>query len=187
MTELSTPNGRPVYSVRELRDHVQRIPVLSGDPDQFTVTPWRDIGKELVSSNPTFGLFIYHEATPPVEVVRKAVEDLVANARKLIDQGSMIWESTRDRSRISDVSRDLARYVGLTSEQAPWLDTSILDIGRTKACFACGETIRAVADKCKHCGEIQDRKRYFEKIGIPDPLLAGSSPQLAAVSGGKKF
>jgi predicted RNA-binding Zn-ribbon protein involved in translation (DUF1610 family) len=54
---------------------------------------------------------------------------------------------------------------------APSDDTT----GKTKACPFCGETILAVAVKCKHCGEFLDSAEVAASVGtaaLPPPASA---------------
>ena len=55
------------------------------------------------------------------------------------------------------------------------------ETGETKACPWCGETILAVAKKCKHCGEFLDKEELVE----PEPIsMSNPAPGTPAAAGG---
>jgi len=111
----------------------------------------------------TMGVFISHTPRPQQDVLNTALLELKTYFSALVADGNATWSKTKDYRQISDLCRDAAEYLGISTEWHMLLNT--------EQCPGCGAQVVPGIAVHPACGAILDHA-LAEKLGI----LASTAP-----------
>jgi ribosomal protein L32 len=123
-----------------------------------------------------FGVFLCSGAAPTEEEISAAQARQDAFYMEQIQQADLVYSRTPHRpDAITDVQRRAARALGI---DRPWL----VKMSPMSECPACGDSVRAGAAVCRHCGAILDEEKAA-RFGIA--RRAGAKENLDASEPGR--
>jgi ribosomal protein L32 len=100
-----------------------------------------------------FGVFLCSGGAPTEEEISAAQARQDAFYMEQIQQADLVYSRTPHRpDAITDVQRRAARALGI---DRPWL----VKLAAMSECPACGDSVRAGAAVCRHCGAILDEEK----------------------------
>jgi hypothetical protein len=108
----------------------------------------------------TMGVFISPTRRPSVELMEEAKAHLNVYFATLVAEGNAIFNKTKDYRLVSDLARDAAEYLGVSTE---WHENLL----NRQTCPGCGDQVRIGIAKHAVCGAILDFEKAYE-LGLLD-------------------
>jgi hypothetical protein len=102
----------------------------------------------------TMGVFISSNRRPSKELLEENLNVLKGYFATLVAEGNAVFNKTKDYRQVSDLARDAAEYLGVSTE---WHENLL----NRQICPGCGESVRLGIAKHPSCGAILDEDKAY--------------------------